>query len=299
MTTEQSRPRQKEPNRLACFIPLLQWAPKYERGWLRADLIAGLTVTALVVPKALGYAGIASVPIEHGLYAAAAGAILYALFGTSRQISTGPSSALAAVAASAVLVAGISSDQDAVALVAAITLVTGLLFLLLALFRMGWISQFLSKAVITGFLFGAAIEVVIGELPKITGTPVEGSNAWQKLFSWLQGLPDTNGTALLVGILSLAVIFGLRFLAPRVPGALLLVVAGLIAGAVFGLGDRGLSMVGDVPRGLPSLALPDLQFVMENLAVILASAVGLLLIGFSQSAGDARAFAAKHKYLVD
>jgi high affinity sulfate transporter 1 len=277
----------------------LQWVPQYERRWLRPDLIAGLTVTALVVPKALGYAGIAGVPIQYGLYAAAAGAILYAIFGTSRQISTGPSSALAAVAASAVLIAGVSGDEDMVALVAAITLVTGILFLLLALFKMGWISQFLSKAVITGFLFGAAIEVVIGELPKITGTSVEGSNAWQKLLSWLQGLPDTDGTTLLVGLTSLVVILGLRYVAPRVPGALVLVIAGLIASAAFGLGARGLSMVGDVPRGLPSLALPDLEFVVENLPVILTAAVGLLLIGFSQSAGDARAFAAKHKYRVD
>ena len=145
------------------------------------------------------------------------------------------------------------------ALVAAITLVTGILFLLLALFKMGWISQFLSKAVITGFLFGAAIEVVIGELPKITGTSAEGANAWQKLLSWLQGLPDTDGTTLLVGLISLVVIFGLRCVAPRVPGALVLVVAGLLASAVFGLGDRGLALVGDVPSGLPSLALPNLQ----------------------------------------
>jgi high affinity sulfate transporter 1 len=258
-----------------------------------------LTVTALVVPKALGYAGIASVPIQHGLYAAAAGAILYAFFGTSRQISTGPSSALAAVAGSAVLAAGVSGDDDAVALVAAITLVTGVLFLLVALFKMGWISQFLSKAVITGFLFGAAIEVVIGELPKITGTEAEGSNAWQELFSWLQSLSDTHGATLLVGLISLVVIFGLRFAAPRVPRALVLVIAGLIASAAFGLGDLGLALVGDVPRGLPSLALPNLGFVADNLQVIATAAIGLLLIGFAQSAGDARAFGSKHQYRVD
>jgi high affinity sulfate transporter 1 len=258
-----------------------------------------LTVTALVVPKALGYAGIASVPIQYGLYAAAAGAILYAFFGTSRQISTGPSSALAAVAGSAVLAAGVSGDDDAVALVAAITLVTGVLFLLVALFKMGWISQFLSKAVITGFLFGAAIEVVIGELPKITGTEAGGSNAWQELLSWLQSLPDAHGATLLVGLISLVVIFGLRFAAPRVPGALVLVIAGLIASAAFGLGDRGLALVGDVPRGLPSLALPNLEFVADNLQVIATAAFGLLLIGFAQSAGDARAFASKHQYRVD
>ena len=206
------------------ILPIVQWLPNYDRAWLRPDVIAGLTVAALVVPKSLGYAGIANVPIQHGLYAAAAGAILYALFGTSRQIATGPSSALAAVAASAVIAAGMSGDDDsAVALVAAITLLTGLLFLLLALFKMGWISQFLSKAVITGFLFGSAIEVVIGELPKITGTAAEGSNSWQKLFSWLGTLPDIIWMTVLVGLLSLALIFGLRFVAPRVPGALVLV----------------------------------------------------------------------------
>ena len=296
---EKSPSKKDQPTWVARFIPLLGWAPQYERSWLRIDLIAGLTVTALVVPKALGYAGIANVPIEYGLYAAAAGALLYAFFGTSRQISTGPSSALAAVAASAVLITGMSGTDDAVALVAAITLFTGFLFLLLALFKMGWISQFLSKAVITGFLFGAAIEVVIGELPKITGTTTEGTNAWQKLASWIQSLPDTDWTTLLVGLISLVVIFGLRRVAPRVPGALVLVIGGLIASTSLGLGDRGLALVGDVPSGLPSLALPNFEFVMQNLPIIVVAAIGLLLIGFSQSAGDARAFAAKHKYRVD
>jgi MFS superfamily sulfate permease-like transporter len=148
-------------------------------------------------------------------------------------------------------------------------------------------------------LFGAAIEVVIGELPKITGTSVEGSNSWQKLASWIRGLPDTDGTTLLVGVIALVLIFGLRRVAPRIPGALVLVIIGLVASAAFGLGDRGLALVGDVPSGLPSLALPRLEFVMANLPVIAAASVGLLLIGFSQSAGDARAFAAKHKYRVD
>jgi len=288
-----------EPGGLSRFIPLMGWAPEYKREWLRLDLIAGLTVTALVVPKALGYAGIARVPIQFGLYAAAAGAILYAVFGTSRQISTGPSSALAAVAGSAVIVAGLSSTEETVALVAAITFITGILFLMLALLKMGWISQFLSKAVITGFLFGAAIEVVIGELPKITGTTAEGENAWQDLISWLGSLSDTDIATLLVGVISLVVIFGLRRFTPRVPGSLVLVIGGLVASAVFGLEDLGIAMVGDVPRGLPSIVLPDLEFVIDNLPVIAVAALGLLLIGFSQSAGDARAFAAKHKYLVD
>src|SRR6202008_1560963 len=122
--------------------------------------------------------GIAGVPLQNGLYAAAAGAIVYALFCTSRHISTGPSSSLAAVAGGAVLVTGLGGE-DAAELVAGITIATGLLFLLLAVLRMGWIAQFLSKAVITGFLAGAAVDVVIGELPKLTGTSAEGTNAWR------------------------------------------------------------------------------------------------------------------------
>ena len=124
---------------------VLEWLPRYDRRWLRGDVVAGIAVTALIVPKNLGYAGIGGVPLENGLYAAAAGAIIYALFCTSRQISTGPSSSLAAVAGGAVL-ANSLGGQEAAQLVAAITIATGVLFLLMALFKMGWIAQFLSKA---------------------------------------------------------------------------------------------------------------------------------------------------------
>src|SRR5881227_2963429 len=202
------------------LVPMVGWIHSYERSWLRGDLIAGVAVAALVVPKNLGYAGIAGVPLQNGLYAAAAGAILYAVFGTSRQISTGPSSGLAAVAASAVAVAGITGAQDVASFVAAITLASGVLFLLLAVLKMGWVAQFLSRAVVTGFLFGAAIDVVIGELPKLTGTKVTGSNPFQELWSWLSGLGQTQSTTVWVGATSLVVIFGLRRIAPRVPGAL-------------------------------------------------------------------------------
>ncbi|MDJ0952328.1 MAG: sulfate permease [Acidimicrobiia bacterium] len=283
---------------MARLLPILNWGPEYRREWLRRDLIAGLAVAALVVPKSLGYAGIAGVPIQHGLFAAAAGTILYALFGTAKQISTGPSSALAAVAGSAVILASVSGD-DAVALVAAITILTGVLFLLLAIFRMGWISQFLSKAVITGFLFGAAIEVVVGELPKLTGTSTEGSNTWQKLHNWLGTLGDTDGATLLLGLVSLVVIIGIRFAHTRIPGALVLVVGGLLASVLLGFDETTIALVGEVPAGLGSVALPDLEFVIDNIGVIGSSALGLLLIGFSQTAGDAREFASKHRYRID
>jgi high affinity sulfate transporter 1 len=260
--------------------------------------MAGIAVTALVVPKNLGYADIAGVPVENGLYAAAAGAIIYALFCTSRQISTGPSSSLAAVAGGAVLATKLGGAQAA-QLVAAITLVTGGLFLLLALFRMGWIAQFLSKAVITGFLAGAAVDVTIGELPKLTGTSSKGESAWQELGSWIGGLAKIHWTTLLVGLIALGVILGVRFAAPAVPGALVLVTGGLIASSLFDLGAHGVALVGEVPRGLPTPTLPDVQLVGNHLSTIGIASVALLLIGFSQTAGDARAFATRHRYRID
>src|SRR5258708_22008262 len=202
--------------RVSRLVPILDWLPRYDRSLLRGDLLAGIAVAAMIVPKDLGYAGIASVPLENGLYAAAAGALVYALFCTSRHISTGPSSSLAAVAGGAVLATGLGG-KDAAQLVAAITLVTGGLFLILAVFRMGWIAQFLSKAVVTGFLAGAAIDVTIGELPKLTGTSSSGDSAWRELWTWLQGLGDIHRLTLVVGVVSLAVILGLPFTGPAVP----------------------------------------------------------------------------------
>src|SRR5690348_5754500 len=216
------------------WVPAIRWLPRYDRRRLRGDLAAGVAVTALVVPKNLGYAGIAGIPLENGLYAAAAGAIIYALFATSRHISTGPSSSLAAVAGGAVLATGIGGD-DAAQLVAAIAIATGLLFLALAIFRLGWIAQFLSKAVVTGFLAGAAVDVVVGELPKLTGTDAEGDNAWREFGTWVQGLGDVHWTTVLVGVASLAVILALRFTIPAVPGALVLLVGGLVASGLFDL----------------------------------------------------------------
>ena len=281
------------------LVPIVGWIRSYERSWLRGDLIAGVAVAALVVPKNLGYAGIAGVPLQNGLYAAAAGAILYALFGTSRQISTGPSSGLAAVAASAVAVAGITGTQDVASFVAAITLASGVLFLLLAVLRMGWIAQFLSRAVVTGFLFGAAIDVVIGELPKLTGTKVTGSNPLQELWSWLGSLGDSSLVTVLVSVVALVVVFGVRVIAPKVPGALVLVVGGLLASWLFDLGSHGVALVGEVPRGLPTFQVPGTQVLSGHASTVAIAAVALVLIGFSQTAGDARTFAARHRYRID
>jgi SulP family sulfate permease len=279
-------------------VPLLHWLRTYERAWLARDLAAAAAVTALIVPKNLGYAEIAGLPVQNGLYAAAAGAILYAIFCTSRHISTGPSSSLAAVAGGAVAVSGVGPDE-APELVAAIAIGMGLLFLLLALLKLGWIARFLSRPVVVGFLAGAAIQVVIGELPKLTGSPGDGDNSWRELRSWVQNLDQIHWTTLLVGAVALGLILGLRFTVPAVPGALVLLAGGLLASWLLDLGDRGVKLVGDVPRGLPDPVVPSVDLVHDHLALIGVASFALLLIGFSQTAGDARAFAVRHHYRVD
>ena len=223
---------------IARLMPILAWAPRYRRAWLRPDVVAGVTVAALVVPKALGWPASPRSPSSTASTRPRPAPIIYALFCTSRQIATGPSAALSSVAAGAVLATAASGDQ-AVTMVASITFVSGLFFLLLAVFKMGWISQFLSRAVIVGFLFGAGIQTTIGELAKITGTEATGDNSWRKLASWLGSMGDTHASTVVVGVLALVVIFGLHWVAPRVPGALVLVVGGLLATALFGLEDRG------------------------------------------------------------
>jgi sulfate permease, SulP family len=206
---------------------------------------------------------------------------------------------LAAVAASAVVAAKITGIQDVASFVATITLASGVLFLLLAVFKMGWIAQFLSRAVVTGFLFGAAIDVVIGELPKLTGTDVSGANPIQELRSWFSSLGGVSWATVAVGVVSLVVVFGLRAVAPRIPGALVLVVGGLLASWIFDLGTHGVALVGEVPRGLPTVKLPEWHLVSAHTSTIAIAAVALVLIGFSQTAGDSRSFAAKHRYRID
>ena len=289
----------EESGWLSRHVPILHWLPRYDRSWLRNDVIAGLSVWALMVPTSLGYASISGVPVEYGLYAAAIGLILFAVFTTSRQVTEGPSSSTAAVLGASVLAFASAGSDEAIAMAAAIVFVAGLLFILMWVLKMGWVSDFLSAAVLTGFTFGVGINVAVGELFKVTGTEKDGDNTWQKFGEWISELPDTHGTTLVVGALALALLFGLKLFVPRVPGALVAVVLGIAATAIFDLEEEGVEMVADVPRGLPALVLPDFEFIYDNLETIVAGAVALLLIGFSVTTAAVRQYAAKHSYRID
>jgi sulfate permease, SulP family len=289
----------KKQNPSIHVLPILGWLPKYNRAWLAGDLIAALSVWALMVPQSLGYADISGVPVQYGLYAAALALLIFPLFTTSRHVVTGPSSTISAVTGSAVLLVTTSGSPEAVQLVAAITVLAGLIYILLYILKMGWISNFLSESVLTGFIFGIGIDVVIGQLKKITGTAESGDNAWQKLLSWVQGLPETNIPTLILGVSLLVMLVLLHIYVPRVPGALIAVVIGIGAATIFPLEDMGVKLTGPVPSGLPSFELPSLSFILENLSVILPAAIGVMLVGFSESLAAARQYASKYHYDID
>jgi high affinity sulfate transporter 1 len=284
---------------LARYVPIFQWLPHYNKSWLTGDIVAGLSVWALMVPQCLGFAAICGVPVQYGLYAAAIALIVYALFASSRHVVTGPSSTIAAVTGAAVLSVAKAGSSEAVALVAAITMLAGFLYIILSILRMGWVSNFLAESVLVGFVFGIGIDVAVGQLKHLTGTNVTGESVWQKLASWIGSLPQISTTTLVVGVVALVILFALKICAPRVPGALVTLVLGIAASAIFNLADQGVTVVGKVPRGLPIPGLPDIGPITKNFDLILTGAIGVLMVGFSESLAAARQYASKYHYDVN
>jgi high affinity sulfate transporter 1 len=289
----------KKPGLLSRYVPIFHWLPHYNKTWLSGDIVAGLSVWALMVPQCLGFAAICGVPVQYGLYAAAIALIVYAFFASSRHVVTGPSSTIAAVTGAAVLSAAKAGSSEAIALVAAITLLAGFLYIILSVLRMGWVSNFLAESVLVGFVFGIGIDVAVGQLKHVTGTHVSGESVWQKLASLITSLPQTSTTTLVVGVAALVILIMLKIYAPRVPGALVTLVLGIGASAIFDLSAHGVAVVGAVPRGLPIPALPEISLITKNFGLILSGAIGVLLVGFSESLAAARQYASKYHYDID
>src|SRR5271154_4531361 len=193
----------------------------YRRDWLRGDLIAGLTVWAVLVPEALAYASIAGVSPVIGLYAAPGALILYAALGSSRQLVTGPMAATAALSAATVAaLVPVGSGDRFTAMTAALAITTGLAALLAGVLRVGVLASFISEPVLKGFIVVLALTILIGQVPKLLGIEKGGGDFFQQLWHVITHLGETQGTTLLVGALSLAIIISLRRLAPVVPGSL-------------------------------------------------------------------------------
>ncbi len=292
-------------NRLTRFIPILTWLPRYDRAWLTIDVIAGLTLWGLVVPEAMAYAGIAGLPPQAGLYTLLATLLIYALLGTSRHLVVQATSATAALIASSVTAALVASavttasDPDTYqAYASAFVLVTGLVFLVAGIARLGFITQFLSKPVMDGFVMGLAIFVAVGQLNKLFGVSKPDGNTVERFFGIIKELPQANWVTFAVGAMALALLFLLPRWSKKIPAGLVVLFASIGLSAALDLhGKYGVAIVGTLPQGLPSLTLPQVP-LLTYLAMVLP-AIGVLLVAYSEALGVAHEFAEKHGYEVD
>jgi high affinity sulfate transporter 1 len=298
----------EEKGGLKRLVPFLSWIRTYDRGWLSADVIAGLTLWGMVVPEAMAYAGVAGLPPQMGLYTLLAALLVYALLGTSRHLVVQATSATAALIASsvtAVLIAtGVAADASNIDPVAyqqyavAFVLVVGGVFLIAGAARLGFITQFLSKPVMDGFVTGLAVFVAVGQLNKLFGVPKGSGNVLQKLAAIIRELPQANWVAFLVGASALALLFILPRLNKKLPAGLVVLFGYIALSAALGLNAAyDVDVVGALPQGLPSISLPAVP--LDAILAMIGPAIGVLLLAFSEALGVAHEFAEKHGYEVE
>ncbi|MFO7779870.1 MAG: SulP family inorganic anion transporter [Nitriliruptoraceae bacterium] len=278
-------------------VPARDWVPTYRREQLGRDLIAGAVVTALVIPQALGYATIAGVPVQVGLYAVPLALIAYALLGSSPQVIVGPVSTVSVLSGSIVAVNAGGDPDRAIALTVALAVLSGVILLAAGLLRTGWIAEFLSKPIVSGFVFGLSVVIIIGEVPSLLGLERVDGAVFQRALATLTSLPALDPTTTLIGLGSLAVLFVGNAVTRQMPWALLVVVGTLVASATWSLADRGVVVVGEVPRGLPVPALPPIAW--SDVASLVVPAIGLALVGLAETLSAARLFAAEGGYRID
>ena len=279
------------------WVPVAAWLPRYRRSDLPADLLAGTVVAALAVPQSLGYAGIAGVPVQVGLYAIPLALVAYAIFGSSPHLVVGPVSTVAVLSGS--LVADLSGGDpgSAVAFTSALAIGAGLGLLIGGLARIGWAAEFLSRPIVTGFVFGLSILIILGEIPSLLGMPVESGDVLTRAWSIATHLVDLDPATAAIGLAALAVLFiGARF-APRVPWALIVLIVGIGASSWLDLAAQGVVTVGDVPSGLPPIGLPDIS--VTDIPPVLVGSLALALVGLAEGLSAARLFAAREGYTVD
>jgi high affinity sulfate transporter 1 len=280
---------QSTPTGIAKYLPILGWLPKYQSGWLRFDLIAGLTAAAVVIPQAMAYASIAGLPVEVGLYTAFVPMVVYGLLGSSRPLSVSATSTIGMLTA-AVLIAVAPGGDRAELLVAATTLafLVGVLLVAASLLKLGVIANFISTPVLTGFKAGIGLVIFVGQLGKVLGISVPKGPFFATILSLLEGLGDLHPPTLALGLFTLLVLIFLPRLVPRLSAPLIAVVLGIAASGLLNLEALGIKLVGDVPPGLPSFSPPDFSLALA----LLPGAIGIALMSFTESIAAARAFQA-------
>ena len=259
-------------------------------------MLAGFAVWALVAPQAIAYADIAGLPPEVGLYTTFAGLLGYALLGTSRQLVVSPTSSTAIISAALIAPLALGDADEFAELSAALAILTGLVFVILGLFKMGFVSQFIAAAVQVGVMFGLGLTIIVGQMGKMLGVPVEDGTFFEQLRDVVGELSNTQGWTLAVGLSSLAALFVLQRLLPGLPAALIVVVAAVIASYALDLSDRGVAVVSEVSQSVPLPAIPTFSF--DQFISLLPGVLAIAVIGYAESDTVAEQFASEHRYRI-
>ena len=278
-------------------MPGLEIFTRYHRSWLRSDLGAGLSVAAIALPVGIAYADLAGVPAVIGMYSAIFPLLAYALFGSSRQLMTGPDAATCIIVAASLGPLAGGDPERYLALMVILTLMTGIFYVVAGFSRLGFIANFLSQPILTGYLNGIALIIMAGQLQKLLGYSGEAEEFFPKLTEFIDRLDHSHLPTLALGLSLLAALIVLRRIAPKLPAALIVVVAGIAAVLTLGLDQSGVAVLGTVPAGLPSLHLA--AFEPAVLTPLLGDAAGIALVSFTSGVLTAKSFARRNRYEID
>ncbi|GAA2892695.1 sulfate permease [Pseudonocardia halophobica] len=282
-------------------VPGLAMLRSYRRAWLPRDLVAGLVLTALLVPQGMAYAELAGLPAITGLYTSILCLLAYAVFGPSRILVLGPDSSLGPMIAATVLplVAADGDPQRAVVLASALALMTGAIMMVAGLGGLGFVADLISKPTMIGYMNGLALTIFVGQLPKLCGFSVDAKGFGGEVAGFVQGVlaGEVVPAALAVGLGGLILIGVLPRVLPRIPGVLVVVVLSMLAAALFGLDERGVVLVGTLPQGFPPPTLPLIG--LSDVLPLLAGAAGIALVSLTDTISTASSFAAREGRTID
>jgi high affinity sulfate transporter 1 len=268
-------------------IPVPDWLLDYRKDWLRPDIIAGLTAAAVVIPKSMAYATIAGLPVQVGLYTAFLPMVIYAVLGTSRPLSVSTTTTLAILAAAALGQAVPSGDLASLLTASAtLTLLVGGILVLAGVLRLGFVANFISDPVLTGFKAGIGLVIVLDQIPKLLGIHFHKGPFFHNLLAIAQGIPHSSMATLGVGAVMIGILVAVERFFPRAPAPIIAVASGIAGMSLLDLQAYGVGTVGHVPTGLPSLILPDLQLVAQ----LWPAAMGIALMSFTETIAAGRAF---------
>ncbi len=283
--------------RIFRFAPGIEALCRYQSAWLRNDIAAGLSVAAVALPVGVAYADLVGVPAVYGIYSAIFPLLAYVLFGSSRQLMVGPDAPLCLLVASSLALLAGGDPARYLSFMVAMTLLTGVLLVVAGFFRLGFIANFLSQPILTGYLTGAALIIMVGQLPKLFGISIDATGFFPKVAQIASRLDQVHLPTLILGGSMLIVLIVLKRIAPSLPGALMVSAVGGIAVAVFNLQNLGVAVLGKVPGGLPTLHFPSFD-VLSN-ASLLRDAAGIVLMSFTSGMLTVKSFARRNHYEVD